>query len=504
MREKIQHIIQSIDLQYLIEHQSTVALIVAIFALLVALGSRRRGSNKAEGPSFDRLGGVLSRVEKQEKVAQALRERLDERLEAFEQNLKDISAQLTEFTRVQAHLKDTSGDLSERYSVDTGATLSPVDPSLVQEVKKESGLADSTQRPSRKLTQTLTSVEVETGDITPDAPKTTTLKSGLSKTRAGFFGKLKDVFSGKPQISQESLEEIEELLVASDLGVRTATELIEEVRAEIKRGMKVTEDVFLGLLKLKLVNILEQNAPKGSLRVRKPTAGPFVVLVVGVNGVGKTTTIGKLAKRFGDEVSKVMIAAGDTFRAAAVEQLSEWGARVGAEVVTGEPEAKPSTVVYDAMERAKAARADVLIIDTAGRLHTKSNLMSELEGIKNTIRKHQPDAPHETLLVLDGSTGQNALMQAKEFNGAVDLTGLVITKLDGTPKGGVVVAIRNELGIPVRFIGIGESAEDLKSFDAQAFVEALLDRSDLVEASGEAVSAHGAARQRRRRETGRY
>ncbi len=236
--------------------------------------------------------------------------------------------------------------------------------------------------------------------------------------------------------------------------------------------------------------------------------GPTVVLMVGVNGVGKTTTAAKLAARWKGEGASVLLVAADTFRAAAVEQLKLWGARIGVPVVTGAAEAKPATVVFEAMARAQKENIDVVIVDTAGRLHTKANLMQELEGVYNSISKHQSSGPHETLLVLDGSTGQNALTQAKEFNAAVKLTGLVVTKLDGTPKGGIVVAIAEELGVPVRFIGVGEAAGDLRPFVIGEFVEALFNtvgleveaESDLSNSkeSKQELSAHGAVRRRRR------
>ena len=220
-------------------------------------------------------------------------------------------------------------------------------------------------------------------------------------------------------------------------------------------------------------------------------------MVVGVNGVGKTTTVAKLASNWSKAGFKVVVAAADTFRAAAVDQLVTWCSRIGVEVVTGAPNAKPQAVVFDAMVKAKELGAEVLLIDTAGRLHTKANLMQELEGVRNIVQRHDPDAPHETILVVDGATGQNALSQAKEFNQAVKLTGVIVTKLDGTPKGGIVVAIRSEYGIPVRYIGVGEGPDDLREFNSPEFVEALFATTDV---SDQATSAHGQVRRRRRAE----
>ena len=259
-------------------------------------------------------------------------------------------------------------------------------------------------------------------------------------------------------------------------------------------------------MKMQVLTILEKNSPLNEIQPEARSDGPLVVMLVGVNGVGKTTTAGKLAQRWKAAGAKVVLAAADTFRAAAVEQLQLWGERTGVPVVSGPEDSKAATVVYDAIERAQAEEADVLLIDTAGRLHTKSNLMQELEGIRNVLQKRIPSAPHEVLLVLDATTGQNALQQANEFNSSVSLSGLVITKLDGTPKGGIVVAIKRELGIPVRYIGVGESAADLRPFSARNFVEALFDLSD-IEPDAECETAEaeqgdadqGVRRRRRRR-----
>jgi fused signal recognition particle receptor len=274
--------------------------------------------------------------------------------------------------------------------------------------------------------------------------------------------------------------------------------LVQNLREGMSRGEEVNEDSLLTSLKERVGEILTADSP-GRLAIEPKKVGddPRIVMMVGVNGVGKTTTTAKIADVLTKQGAKVLMVAADTFRAAAVDQLKTWGERIDVPVVSGPENAKPATVVFEAMERCKKDDVDVVLIDTAGRLHTRSNLMQELEGVGNVVTKHFADAPHEVLLVVDGSTGQNALSQAKEFNEAVDLTGLVVTKLDGTPKGGIVVAIKDALGIPVRYIGVGESTADLREFVAEDFIEALFDKSQVTEL--EEPSAHAKTRRRKRR-----
>lgn len=298
-------------------------------------------------------------------------------------------------------------------------------------------------------------------------------------------------------------------MVSSDLGVKMSTSLIEYLKNKIKEGEEVSEDEFLEVIKKRLIDVLQfgDHDKKGidikALKRSLPAGTPVIIMIVGVNGVGKTTTVAKLASQFKNQGHTVMLAAADTFRAAAVEQLRTWGDRVGARVIYGVSEAKSATVVYDAVVAAKNEEVDVLIIDTAGRLHNKSNLMQELSGIKNSIARHVPNAPHESILVVDGSTGQNALSQAEQFNESTELSGLIVTKLDGTSKGGIVVAIKDQLGIPIRYIGVGESEDDLRPFDSGEFVDALLSTddeptSDVYTLTETATSAHSAVRRRRR------
>jgi len=295
------------------------------------------------------------------------------------------------------------------------------------------------------------------------------LKQGLSKTHSNLVGRIDSLVLGKKQIDAETLEELEEILIAADIGVATAVELIRMLEQRMKRNeLKDGETLKKALKEEILARLLKQAAPLDT-----SAASPYVILVIGVNGVGKTTTIGKLASRFILEGKKVILAAGDTFRAAAAEQLEIWGKRAGADVIRHKEGADPSAVVFDACKAAIARKCDILIVDTAGRLHTKVNLMEEMKKIRRILGREIPGAPHETLLILDAATGQNAISQAKLFKESALVSGIALTKLDGTAKGGIVVAVSNEFKIPVRFIGVGESVDDLREFDPGQFVEAL-------------------------------
>ena len=292
-------------------------------------------------------------------------------------------------------------------------------------------------------------------------------EKGLEKTNKGFGARLNAFFARFRSVDEDFFDDLEDLLIESDVGFETAEQLTDELREEAKLQNAKSRDDLKQVIVEKLVDLYDQGGQgKDEKLAYDPDAKPNVYLFVGVNGAGKTTTIGKLAKRFKDEGKSVILAAADTFRAGAVEQLEEWGKRVGVPVVTGKAKADPASVVYDATERAIKEKADYLLVDTAGRLQNKKNLMAELEKIQRTIKKLLPEQPAETLLVLDGSTGQNALLQAKDFDKTTKLTGLVLTKLDGSSKGGVVLAIRNEMKLPVKLVGLGEKAEDLADFDA--------------------------------------
>ena len=294
------------------------------------------------------------------------------------------------------------------------------------------------------------------------------LRKGLSKTHTGFLGKLGEVISNR-EINDDLWDEFEETLIMADLGMGTTMKLREKVQEKLKKKSLSDSGAITGALKEEILAILK-NAEAKPLSISEK---PFVIMIAGVNGVGKTTSIGKLASRLKKENRQVMVAAGDTFRAAATEQLEVWSRRVGTDFIKGHSGADPSSVAFDAVKAASARGTDVLIIDTAGRLHTKGNLMDEIKKMKRVISREMESAPHETFLVLDATTGQNAVQQAKMFNDALGVTGIVLTKLDGTAKGGVIIAIADELNIPVRFIGIGEALGDLREFNADEFVEAL-------------------------------
>jgi fused signal recognition particle receptor len=298
------------------------------------------------------------------------------------------------------------------------------------------------------------------------------LKSGVQKTRAGLVNALEDALQGKKEIDADLLDELEFTLISADIGVATTNEILESIRQRVERHQLADAAELKGLIRERLLEIL-QASERAPARVAEP---PAVVLVVGVNGAGKTTTIGKLAHRYRNEQRSVLLCAADTFRAAAIDQLEIWGERTGTQVIRQKPGSDPSAVLFDAVAAAKSRKVDYVIVDTAGRLQTKEHLMAELEKMNRTARKVIPDAPHEVLLVLDATTGQNGLEQARKFTGSSGVTGIVLTKLDGTAKGGIVVAIARELNLPIRYIGVGEKIEDLLPFDGEKFIESLFEK----------------------------
>ena len=301
------------------------------------------------------------------------------------------------------------------------------------------------------------------------------LDKGLAKTKESVFGKISRAIVGKTKVDDEVLDNLEEILITSDVGVETTLRIIERIEERVARDKYVGTDELHTILKEEVVALLAENNLDDLADIDYDSSeNPYVILVVGVNGVGKTTTIGKLAAQFTRAGKKVYLGAADTFRAAAVEQLDIWGERVGCPVVKQKMGADPASVAYDTLASAKANKADVVIIDTAGRLHNKVGLMNELTKIRNVMQKLVPDAPHEVLLVLDGSTGQNAFEQAKQFTKATQITALAVTKLDGTAKGGVVIGISDQFKIPVKYIGLGEKIDDLQLFDKTAYVNTLL------------------------------
>jgi len=297
------------------------------------------------------------------------------------------------------------------------------------------------------------------------------LRAGLTRTREGWQQKLAAVF-GAPRWDEETFARVEEILISADVGVKATQKLLDAVRRQSHKGVGESASDLLSCLQDEMVRLLSR--PEGACpTIPQHSVRPWVVMFVGVNGVGKTTTIGKLAAQQSAQGRRVLLVAGDTFRAAAIEQLEVWGQRLGVEVIKHQSGQDPSGVVFDAIRAAKKRETDVVLIDTAGRLHTKSHLLDELKKMRRIIGREQPGAPHECLLVLDATTGQNALQQAKVFKESLDITGIVLTKLDGTAKGGVVIGIQEELGIPVRYIGVGEGVEDLHPFDPTSFVRAL-------------------------------
>ena len=300
------------------------------------------------------------------------------------------------------------------------------------------------------------------------------LDKGLERTREGFFSKLSKAIAGKSQVDDDVLDQLEEALITADVGVDTTLEIIEKIQSRVSRDKYLGTGELNAILLEEVMSILVDDDQDTLKHFQLPEGKkPFVVLVVGVNGVGKTTTIGKLATNFKNAGKSVMLGAADTFRAAAVDQLTIWSERAGVPIVKKEMGSDPASVAFDTVNSAVAKGVDIVLIDTAGRLHNKVHLMEELSKIRRVIQKVIPDAPHETLLVLDGTTGQNAIEQARHFSAATDVSALAITKLDGTAMGGIVLAIANQFKIPVKFIGVGEKAEDLMVFDKKAFVEGL-------------------------------
>lgn len=336
---------------------------------------------------------------------------------------------------------------------------------------------EATEDVEEETETTETAEETETTEEAEESTeeKTTELyEKGLEKSNKGFGARLNAFLAKFRTVDEDFFDDLEELLIESDVGYETSEELTDQLREEAKLQKAKSRDDLKRVIVQKLVEVYDENANSENEKLAyDPNAKPNVYLFVGVNGAGKTTTVGKLAKRFHDQGKKVLLVAADTFRAGAVEQLVEWGKRTGVPVVTGPDKADPAAVVYDGLERAIAEEADYLLVDTAGRLQNKVNLMNELEKIQRTIKKRLPDQPAETLLVLDGSTGQNALLQAKDFDKTTKLSGLVLTKLDGSSKGGVVLSIRHEMKLPVKLVGLGEKAEDLADFDAANYAVGL-------------------------------
>ena len=409
---------------------------------------------------FDRLFGKKEEPKIEEVVKEAL-ENLDlsEDTEAEELPQEDAEVEIVE----QAELQEDKIQDTVEESIDSGSVV---------EVQQE-------EVPEEENTELLETVEENNSEVlepeTPQTEETVQEKydRSLKKTRTGFGARLNAFFANFRSVDEEFFEELEELLIMSDVGVQVASNLTEELRYEAKLENAKKPDALRRVIIEKLVELYEKDGNYDE-RIHFQD-GLTVMLFVGVNGVGKTTSIGKLAHRYKQAGKKVMLVAADTFRAGAVAQLAEWGRRVDVPVVTGPEKADPASVVFDGMERAVSEGIDILMIDTAGRLQNKDNLMAELEKIGRIIKRVVPEAPHETFLALDASTGQNALVQAKEFSKITPLTGIVLTKIDGTARGGVVLAIREELDIPVKLIGFGEKIDDIGPFHSENFMRGLLE-----------------------------
>lgn len=381
---------------------------------------------------------------------------VEETIEEMEEALEEEADHAEELEKIEVLEKVVEAEIKEEIKK--------------EEVKKEAEEAEIVvdeiinEEPQEKVSE----------EVQEEAPSKFNLfkrlKEGLAKTKQGITGKIEDLVKSYQKIDEELFEELEEILITADLGVETTMEVIDDIRDRVKKEKITDPNMIKELLKDKLASILDEFTEDETLKIEP---SPAIILVVGVNGVGKTTSIGKIANRLKQEGKKVVLAAGDTFRAAAADQLKIWGDRVGVEVVQHQEGSDPAAVIFDGIQAAKSRNADVLICDTAGRLHNKKNLMNELGKIFKIVEREYPNATREVLLVLDATTGQNAIQQAKVFKEVADITGLVLTKLDGTAKGGVVIAISRELQIPVKLIGVGEKMEDLQAFNSRSFVSAL-------------------------------
>jgi len=394
-----------------------------------------------------------------------------------ESSQSDLSALQADIQRLTQEVNELRQQVSARAKVEAAPSAPKEAVSEVPRVRAPEVRVESAPVPEKVVAPTV---------------EASTIAKGMAKSRTSLLGKIKGLFTGRKTVDLAGLDDLEEMLITSDVGARVSDALVNVVRERAAQNQEVTETALRDLLK---EGIRKELIPVPlEHRVYHPVGNPLVILVVGVNGVGKTTTVAKLATRYQEQGKKVVAIAADTFRAAAVQQLKEWGNRTGFSVYSGAENAKPAAVVFDGMVAAKEQGAAVVLIDTAGRLHTKSNLMQELEGVRNSIRRHVPDAPHETILVVDGVSGQNALSQAREFNASTPLTGLVVTKLDGTPKGGIIVAISQELKIPVFYVGVGEKAHDLLPFSVDEFVDGLLsEEGEVVPVTSPRVSPGGSA-----------
>lgn len=415
---------------------------------------------------FDRIKKSLfgqKDEEKPEKVKADQEEAAEENAETENEAVAETTETSEEAVAEKAEEQEETADEESTEAAEEESA------EVTEDVEEETETTETAEEKTEAEEETTEPAEESTEE------KTTELyEKGLEKSNKGFGARLNAFLAKFRTVDEDFFDDLEELLIESDVGYETSEELTDQLREEAKLQKAKSRDDLKRVIVQKLVELYDENANSENEKLAyDPNAKPNVYLFVGVNGAGKTTTVGKLAKRFHDQGKKVLLVAADTFRAGAVEQLVEWGKRTGVPVVTGPDKADPAAVVYDGLERAIAEEADYLLVDTAGRLQNKVNLMNELEKIQRTIKKRLPDQPAETLLVLDGSTGQNALLQAKDFDKTTKLSGLVLTKLDGSSKGGVVLSIRHEMKLPVKLVGLGEKAEDLADFDAANYAVGL-------------------------------
>lgn len=400
--------------------------------------------------------------EKPREVEEALQEEVETEGEEVQEDSAEESLQESEFEEPEAEAVEAESEIEYEAEYEENAEPEELMPESgeIEPAKEE---AEEAEAEEPEAHETIEPVTAETG-----FNLFARLKEGLEKTKKGITEKIDVILKSYKGVDEELFEEIEEVLITSDMGFDTTIKIIDALRAKVKEKKIIEAEGVRDALKEVIVEMLEGSEPLVE-------ATPAIIMVVGVNGVGKTTTIGKLANRFKKEGKSVMLAAGDTFRAAAIDQLEVWSGRVGVELIRHSEGSDPGAVIFDAIQAAKSRKADVLICDTAGRLHNKKNLMNELGKIFKIVDREYPDANREVLLVLDATTGQNAIQQAKTFSEVADITGIVLTKLDGTAKGGVILAVKSEIDVPVKLIGVGEKLEDLQDFDARSFVEALFD-----------------------------
>lgn len=434
--------------------------LIGFFASLILYLRTQRSHNASLSNASDLTGGLRGRLEKLEMNFNNSRTELV-RADQF------ASAELIYIRKELALIKKHLGiksDQPDAEKVISAAADAPV------AIPAEEEIAISPAETQKK-----------TEKSAPLNEEPEPLSNRLKNTRKSFLDRFKDLFRERSELDDQSLDELEEILISADIGIKTSQQLLSDCRLSLSSGQSINRAVFLDILRKKIERILSGDGPvEIPVIPERINNTPAVILIIGVNGVGKTTTTAKLAYLWKKSGKNIVMAAADTFRAAAVEQLQSWGKQMDVPVVIGPENCKPATVVFDALDRGLKENADVVLIDTAGRLHNKSNLMQELEGIKNVVLKKYGRLPDETMLVVDAATGQNALAQAREFNSVTPLSGIIVTKLDGTPKGGIVVAIKSELGVPVRYIGVGESKLDLRVFNSVEFTAALLNETATV------------------------